>query len=341
MKKNLFIALLFCFIQTKAQFVTIPDTAFVNYLHSIISAAMNGNQMDTTNTAVTTLTNISAGGLTISNLTGIQYFDALIILYCDGNQLTSLPKLPSTLQYLQCSGNQLTSLPVLPNSLNGLLSNGNLLTSLPALPHTIKQMECSYNNLTGLPTLPDSLQYLNCSYNQLTSLPALPNNLHDLYCSYNQLISLPALPDSLQILKCNNNQLTNLPALPNLSLLWCNNNNISCFPPFLNSLAPQPGPCPVCPPAPLNFSNNPFNCIPNYVSVMDSVQHSYPLCSAGNSNGCAVAGINKFLENTQLKIYPNPANNKITIDATEVVEVKLFDVLGKQIVLPQPPQLHQ
>jgi hypothetical protein len=32
-----------------------------------------------------------------------------------------------------------------------------------------------------------------------------------------------------------------------------------------------------------------------------------------------------------IKIYPNPANNKITIDATDVVDVKLFDVLGKQV----------
>ncbi|MFI5141038.1 MAG: DNRLRE domain-containing protein, partial [Bacteroidia bacterium] len=32
-----------------------------------------------------------------------------------------------------------------------------------------------------------------------------------------------------------------------------------------------------------------------------------------------------------LTIYPNPANNKITIDANNVTDVKLFDVLGKQI----------
>ncbi|HXU28928.1 MAG TPA: T9SS type A sorting domain-containing protein, partial [Bacteroidia bacterium] len=37
------------------------------------------------------------------------------------------------------------------------------------------------------------------------------------------------------------------------------------------------------------------------------------------------------INNTQPNIYPNPANNKITIDATDVTDIKLFDVIGKQI----------
>ena len=42
------------------------------------------------------------------------------------------------------------------------------------------------------------------------------------------------------------------------------------------------------------------------------------------------SGINQ-LANNNIKIYPNPANNKITIDANDILDVKLFDVLGKQI----------
>jgi hypothetical protein len=38
-------------------------------------------------------------------------------------------------------------------------------------------------------------------------------------------------------------------------------------------------------------------------------------------------------------IYPNPAQNKITIDANDVVDVKLFDVLGKQIFTTKDNQL--
>jgi Leucine-rich repeat (LRR) protein len=352
MKKLLLIALLFCFTKTKAQYVTIPDANFLSYLQSVIPTALNGNQMDTNSTAVTTLTYITVGSYSITNLTGVQYFDALTTLDCSSNQINNLPKLPNTLQFFQCSFNPLTSLPSLPNSLRQLVcvSNGltslpplpnslrqlicpnNSLTSLPALPNLLQNLTCSTNQLTSLPTLPDSLRTLSCGYNQLTSLPMLPDSLLNLYCSHNQLTSLPALPGSLQNLNCCYNQLTNLPALPNLAELVCNNNNITCFPPFPNSLAYQSSSCPTCSPSPLNFSNNPFNCIPNYVSVMDSIQHSYPLCSAGNSNGCAVAGITTFnTQNSTLHIYPNPANNKITIDAADVVDVKLFDVLGKQI----------
>ena len=51
------------------------------------------------------------------------------------------------------------------------------------------------------------------------------------------------------------------------------------------------------------------------------------------------SGINQISENTQLNIYPNPANNLITIDANDVVEVKLFDVVGKQITSTQQNQI--
>ena len=43
-------------------------------------------------------------------------------------------------------------------------------------------------------------------------------------------------------------------------------------------------------------------------------------------------GIEQVIDdNKMITIYPNPANNKITIDANDVIDVKLFDVLGKQI----------
>jgi|GEM_PF-2141391 len=46
----------------------------------------------------------------------------------------------------------------------------------------------------------------------------------------------------------------------------------------------------------------------------------------------ATLAINQLSNNNAIKIYPNPANNKITIDATDVTDVKFFDVLGKQII---------
>jgi Leucine-rich repeat (LRR) protein len=400
MKKLLLLSLLFCLTQTKAQFVTIPDTAFVSYLNIIVPTAMSGNQMDTTSTLVTTTTHtINVSKKHIASLTGIQYFISLTFLRCDSNQLTtlpalhaslnylkcnnqfydssgytittftSLPTLPNSLTYLDCSSNNISNLPVLPNSLTYLNCSGQshfnphgyivVLTNLPTLPTSLNYLNCSDNNLTTLPTLPASLNYLNCSWNHVsfTSLPALPNSLIHLDCSNCiRLASLPALPNSLTYLDCSSGWcpssmiccgngsgnpppyglLSCLPVLPNaLDTLICCNNSITCFPTFPNSLI-------------YASLDNPYYCLPNYVLPAMNSYTTTPICALGNSHGCtvpangnacAVAGINKFSENTQLKIYPNPANNKITIDATDVAEVKLFDVLGKQITSTKQNQM--
>ncbi|HTA60922.1 MAG TPA: T9SS type A sorting domain-containing protein [Bacteroidia bacterium] len=44
-----------------------------------------------------------------------------------------------------------------------------------------------------------------------------------------------------------------------------------------------------------------------------------------------LSGITNYNTTSSVKIYPNPANNKITVDAKNIDEVTLFDMLGKQI----------
>ncbi|MEO8760725.1 MAG: T9SS type A sorting domain-containing protein [Bacteroidia bacterium] len=355
MKKLLLILICFLFVsKIKAQYVTIPDAKFAAYLQSIIPAAMNGNQMDTTNTAVTTLTRIYVENDSIGDLTGIQYFDSLKTLDCGNgkyavaptNYLTSLPKLPSaldslvcgnnkitnlpilpntlktlkcyqnplhnlpalpnpllyldcsfdslvnlpvlpnTLIYLDCSFNKIANLPLLPNSIDTLTCRNNLLASLPSLPTSLRSLDCQINQLTNLPTLPTLLGILSCNNNQLINLPLLPTNLNYLNCYVNQLTVIPILPNSLVLLRCDNNQLTNLPTLPiNLAFLGCSNNNILCFPILPNTLDGiynyQQGTGFDC-----NLSNNPFTCLPNYVSAMDAATLAYPLCVTGNTNNC-------------------------------------------------------
>jgi len=50
--------------------------------------------------------------------------------------------------------------------------------------------------------------------------------------------------------------------------------------------------------------------------------------------GCnSTSAINQISNKIQqIKIYPNPANNKITVQTTQITEVKIFDMLGKQIL---------
>ena len=257
MKKFLFSAyILFCLQLTpaKAQWVTIPDTNFVNKLTQLYPSCMNGNLMDTTCTQIVNATQLSLYNSYITDLNGIRYFDNLIDLICSYNQLTSLPPLPNSLVTLDFENNQITNLGNIPNSIKSLKCRFNQLTNLPSLTNDLTILYCGYNQLTSLPVLPNSLRYLHCNNNQISILPILPDSLNTLACgnnplnifptvlpdsltilncSSNQLTSLPALPSSLQALICSNNQLTNLPVLPNsLQQVYCDNNQLVSLPPL-------------------------------------------------------------------------------------------------------------
>lgn len=294
MKKLLSLLFLVICIQiSKSQtYVTIPDANFVTWLQVNVPSAMSGNQMDITDLSVTTRTNVNVNAQGIVDLTGIEHFTSLTYLSCYLNNLTNFPPLPNSIIELQCSNNPLTQLPPLPNSLIYLSCSNCQLTSLPSsFPSPLSYINCSNNQLTSLPSsLPLSLSFLNCAYNQLVQLPTLPLSLSYLDCSYNSLTSLTLLPTTLSYLKCSYNQLTTLPELPfNLNILLCSHNNISCFPLFPNTLQKYIQ-TPSTPVPALDITFNPFTCLPNYITAMDSTTLNYPLCAPGdllnNPNGC-------------------------------------------------------
>ncbi|EJC5332963.1 E3 ubiquitin--protein ligase [Salmonella enterica] len=99
----------------------------------------------------------------------------------------------------------------LPPHITILFIPGNNLTSLPALPSGLRELSVSYNQLTSLPPLPSGLWKLSVFNNQLASLPALPSGLQTLWAYRNQLPSLPALPPGLRDLSVSHNQLASLP----------------------------------------------------------------------------------------------------------------------------------
>ncbi len=193
----------------------------------------------------------------------------------------------SSLNYLDCSLNFLSSLPVLSNFLVSLNCANNSLTALPALNNSLLYLVCNNNSLTSLPSLPFGIQKLTCDYNSLNNLPPLSNSLITLSCVKNSLISLPTLPNSLQ-------------------QLYCDNNNISCFPAFPQALVS------------ISLSNNPYNCLPNYVLPLMNSYTTTPICSTGNSNGCAVVGIRNLSPiKNQINIFPNPTIGKLNLEVTE------------------------
>ncbi|HWB64486.1 MAG TPA: T9SS type A sorting domain-containing protein [Chitinophagales bacterium] len=236
-----------------AQYVTIPDTSFVNWLNNNgFYYCLNGNQLDTTCSYILNVHNLSISYKRINNLDGVQYFKnldslkvnadttltdipvlppALQVLECRNNQLSALPVLPSTLTRLACEFNNLSSLPALPAALQSLTCYNNAIDSLPALPAGLKTLYCAGNPLIHLPALPDSLLLLSCSSNGLSQLPALPASLVELYCQDNSLTTLPTLPTGLKNLDCYTNTLSSLPSLPDsLCVLVCHHNKLTSLP---------------------------------------------------------------------------------------------------------------
>lgn len=312
MKKLLLsLILLFTICAARAQYISLPDSNWGNWLNANgFSSCLIGNgsigwQLDTNCSAVRNATSVYCvnNRPSINDLTGITYFGSLTTLSCGQNQLARLPALPASLQYLycpdnllqilptlpaglqelNCSSNQLISLPALPAGLQQFYCENNQLSSLPALPASLGLFYCGNNQLSSLPTLPASLEYLYCSQNQLSSLLALPNNLISLDCSQNQISSLPTLPTSFKILVCNQNQLSSLPALPvGFQSLFCSNNQLSSLPVFpagLRDLDCSSNQLSSLPPLPSGLqslycgSNPSLNCLPRIYA--SSIQYFY------------------------------------------------------------------
>lgn len=235
-------------------------------------------------------------------------------ILCDNNNLTTLPVLPSTLTTLFCNDNSLLSLPSLPSGLINFDCRNNNLTTLPVLPSGITQLFCSNNNLNFIPNFPDSLKKLFCANNSLTSLPVFPPLLNEIFCYNNNLTYLPALPNGLFSLSCNDNNLTSLPILPStINYLDCENNNIHCFPIFPDNFSSS---------ALFSIQNNPFNCLPNYISGMNATLLTYPLCIDGNTNGCPGAQV--IVGSTYKDINGN-CSNDLSDQGLNNIPLKLFD----------------
>jgi type IX secretion system substrate protein len=216
----------------------------------------------------------------------VHYLKLIIPTAFKGDSLNKTSTLvTTTTQTINCNHISIANLSGVQyfTSLTNLnCSNNYSLTTLPVLPNTLTSLDCGGNHLTSLPALPDSLTFLACGSNSLTTLPVLPNSLTYLDCGYNSLTTLPALPNFLQS-------------------LWSEENNIACFPIFPNSITA------------IYIDANPYNCLPNHIPAMGS-DTTKPLCAAGNSNGCAVAGIEQYNTNNNVSVYPNPAKDVLNVE---------------------------
>jgi hypothetical protein len=206
-----------------AQYITLPDANFANFIAANYPTAVNGSLQLDTNVAKTITGTFNAAQKNLSDVTGIEYFININRLYLSGNKLTFLPDLSRLTQLirLHVDTNKLTTLPDL-----------QAMTSL-------QYLWCHYNKITSLPSMANmtSVQSFFCQRNLLTSLPDITgmSSLNHFICSDNLITALPADMSSLISLNrllCTNNNLTSvdLTSIPNVKEVHLRNNNLSNFP---------------------------------------------------------------------------------------------------------------
>ncbi|MEZ4938833.1 MAG: T9SS type A sorting domain-containing protein [Crocinitomicaceae bacterium] len=180
---------------TFAQNVNIPDANFKAYLvgNSLINTNSDTEIQLSEATAFTGT--IQASNLGISDLTGIEAFTNITILYCHINNLTALDVSQNTaltqidasdnslttinlgqnqnLIHLNVYNNNLTALDVSQNTaLTFLFLPNNNISSLDISQNTaLEQLGCYVNNIGALDvSMCPNLVNLNCAYNNLTVL---------------------------------------------------------------------------------------------------------------------------------------------------------------------------
>ena len=180
------------------QLTYVPDDVFENYLEAngMGNGIANDDYVITANINTITTLNVSNGagsGAGIFDLTGIEDFTALGVLFCEDNQLVTLDvSANSSLTNLYCGSNQLTLLDVSNNTvLTWLDCEYNQLTSLN-ISTSVRWLYCSDNKLFTVDlSFNIDLMEVHCFGNQLTALNLSQNiNLEGLWCYDNELISL-------------------------------------------------------------------------------------------------------------------------------------------------------
>ena len=162
--------------------------------------------------------------VTISNLSGIEYFTNLRSLECQVNQITILPlNTLSNLRFLNCSSNILTNLNISNNiNLETLISDVNQLSSLNVTQNLLlKSLICQNNQLTNLDiTLNSLLSELKVSHNNLAGIDVSQNQvLRILHIDNNNINSIDVTQNpTLEQFLCGYNQFSSINVSQNFNL---------------------------------------------------------------------------------------------------------------------------
>ena len=210
---------------TIAQTTAIPDANFEQALIYLGYDTVPDGQVLTSNISGILTLNISALG--ISDLSGIESFDSLRVLYCVNNGLTSINVTQNTaLTHLDVFSNNLISLDVSQNTLLQILQcESNQLTSLDITNNIeLLDLQTQSNNLTNLDVSQNTkLTHLYCTNTNLSSLDVSQNtNLVTLWCDNNPLSCLNVKENQITELRAKSNP--NLTCIEVNDVAWSTSN---------------------------------------------------------------------------------------------------------------------
>ena len=179
----LFISL--CFGTANAQYITLPDPAFVQFLADSFPAVLNAQKQFDTTKAKTISGKIVAMNRGIVDVAGIQYFTSIKEIQLGNNKLTSFPRIDNlkSLTVLYLDTNQLTSIPDLRavTNLGTINVYRNKLDSLPDFSNLtkLKHFLIAGNNLKKMPDFTGCtlLQHIVANDNKISQLPDFTKHL--------------------------------------------------------------------------------------------------------------------------------------------------------------------
>jgi hypothetical protein len=346
---------LFCFFFNPvfAQTTFIPDTHFEAYLETHNSAGnevelgdptsmgdgMAENQLVLTN-RIEFVGALYIYGQQISDLTGIEAFPNLNLLYCYSNELTSLDISHNTLlTLLNCHSNQLSALDVTHNTAlrNLNLYNNHIITIDVTQNTELKELYLDENQISALDISQNTLlENLFCSNNLLNSLDVSANiALLRLVTFMNSLDTLDVSQNiALTQLRVENNQLTGLDVSKNTALTTLN-----CQINSLNMVNVKNGTNSLL--TSLNASSNPaLTCIQvdneTDANTGTGVYAGWAKdITATYAEDCGfMTGTSDYDLDKSIVLYPNPVNRVLTISSeTPLTLIEIYSVLGEKLAV--------
>ena len=296
MNKNILLIVLLVSLGTNAQNTFVPDDIFEQALIDMgYDNPPLDNYVPTAN--IDNITVLTLSSLGIFDLTGIEDFSALQILYATSNNLATIDISQNlNLWKVVVSNNQLSAIDVSQNALLEILNCGNnFINSLNLSQNPeLKELYCEGNNLSQLSISNNPIiEKIFCSNNMLSSLNTSANpNLKQLYCYGNNISSL------------------NVTQNTELEMLYCYGNNLSTLDVSQNTY--------------LRFLLAPFNQISN-INLSNNINLTHLDLSENNLNSIDITN-NLSLENLYLS-----SNNLLELDVTLNNQLKEVVVFNNQI----------